>query len=80
MTLPKSYKKSVAEQGNESTSLESLATILATSFFPCKTNFMLEFKFLGVPQVSLGVQLHTFSRVTVNFIQSSSDSESGKIK
>lgn len=41
---------------------------------------MLEFKFLGVPQVSLGVRLHTFSRVTVNFIQSSSDSESGKIK
>lgn len=41
---------------------------------------MLEFKFLGVLQVLLGVQLHTFSRATVNIVQSSSDSESGKIK
>lgn len=79
MNSPKSYRKSVEEQRNESTSPESLPTILAT-FFPLKTNLMLEFKFLGVLQVSLGVQLHTFSKATVNFLQSSSDSESGKIK
>jgi len=48
-------------------------------FFSCKTNLILEFKFLGVLQISLEVRLHTFSRATVNFLQSSSDSESGKI-